>query len=157
MTDPNDPVDVRSEFIEKVGLIAQGNDLPRAAGRMLGLLIFDGEATSFSALAEQLQISRGSVSTATRLLQERGLIKRLTKPGERQEYFQLAETPYASMLAGVKTGIDRAHSEITDTLAKLPAHLSGPANRISEYARLYQALGHAIDQAISDIGDGQKD
>jgi len=48
----------RLEFIELVGRIVQAEGLPRNAGRLLGLLIFDGGQISFGDLAEILQISR---------------------------------------------------------------------------------------------------
>lgn len=73
--------EVRSEFIEKIGLQSQTDGFPRIAGRVLGLLVWDGEALAFSDLAEQLQVSRGSISTATRILEERRLIRRIAKPG----------------------------------------------------------------------------
>jgi len=66
----------RLEFIELVGRIVQAEGLPRNAGRLLGLLIFDGGQISFGDLAEILQISRGSVSSSSRMLEEFGLIRR---------------------------------------------------------------------------------
>ncbi len=101
--------EIRSEFIEKIGMIVQNDGLPRIAGRLLGMLVWDGDAVSFSDLAAHLQVSRGSISTATRILEERRLIKRVAKPGQRQDYFQLADNPYAKMLETVAVGLNRAH------------------------------------------------
>jgi DNA-binding transcriptional regulator GbsR (MarR family) len=55
---------IRSEFIEKTGLISQAEGLPRIAGRVFGLLIFDGDMVSFGDLATRLQVSRASISTS---------------------------------------------------------------------------------------------
>src|SRR6056300_574061 len=85
---------IRSDFIEKTGLITQAEGLPRIAGRVFGMLIFDGDMVSFGDLAKRLQVSRASISTSIRILEERGLVKRMTRPGERQDYFQLASNPY---------------------------------------------------------------
>jgi len=62
------------------------------------LLIFDGGQISFGDLAEILQISRGSVSSSSRMLEEFGLIRRTTKPGERQDFFELEDSPYVNLL-----------------------------------------------------------
>ena len=114
----------------------------------MGLLIFDGQAVSFAGLAEQLQISRGSVSSATRILLDRALIRRVARPGDRQDYFTLSSTPYASMLGAVKSGIERAHEDIFATLERLPADHADTRRRIGDYAGLYAALSTALDDAI---------
>ena len=91
---------VRERFIEQMGIIAQGDGVPRIAGRMMGLMIFDGRPYSFSELATELQVSRGSVSTNARILEQMGIIERTAVPGERQDYFQLADSPYEAVLSG---------------------------------------------------------
>ena len=77
----------------------------------MGLMIFDGKAYSFGDLAIELQVSRGSVSTNARLLEQMGIIERVAKAGDRQDYFQLADDPYVNILTGVlealNTAIDR--------------------------------------------------
>ncbi|MDG1076042.1 MAG: ArsR family transcriptional regulator, partial [Planktotalea sp.] len=65
---------VRTDFIEKTGLITQAEGLPRIAGRVFGLLIYDGDVVSFGDLATKLQVSRASISTSIRILEERGLV-----------------------------------------------------------------------------------
>ena len=77
----------RADFIEKIGVIAQTEGLPRIAGRVLAMLLYDGERVSFGQLAEALQVSRGSVSSSVRMLESQQLIKRVAKAGDRQDYF----------------------------------------------------------------------
>ena len=42
---------VRTDFIEPTGMISQAEGMPRIAGRILGLLIYDGDIISFGDLA----------------------------------------------------------------------------------------------------------
>ena len=146
----DDLTHLRSEFIEKIGLIAQTDGLPRIAGRLLGLMIWDGETVSFSDLAHQLQVSRGSISTASRILEDRRLIKRVAKPGERQDYFQLSERPYASLLAAIQVVMERAQEDIDQTLEQIPESEAGVRDRVSAYSKFYaltsKALGGLIDE-----------
>ncbi|MEM9581208.1 MAG: MarR family transcriptional regulator, partial [Pseudomonadota bacterium] len=107
----------RADFIEKVGQIAQGEGLPKIAGRVFGLLMFDGAPVSFGRLAEELQVSRGSVSSSVRLLEDRGLIKRIGLAGERQDFFQMADQPYTGLLEGALKRIQRAEQEIEATVS----------------------------------------
>ena len=149
MTQPIDKT--RSEFIEKIGLIAQGDRLPRIAGRVLGLLVWDGDAVGFGDIACQLQVSRGSVSTATRILEDRRLIRRITKPGQRQDFFQLSETPYASMMEGVVDGLARTQQDIANTVAAIPDSEADIKARVAAYARFYESLSKAVKGVIHDI------
>ncbi|PUB14902.1 GbsR/MarR family transcriptional regulator [Yoonia sediminilitoris] len=148
MTDGAPVSDTRAEFIEKIGLITQAEGMPRIAGRVFGMLIFDGEAASFGDLATRLQVSRGSISSSIRLLEERGLVKRIAKPGDRQDYFQLAPNPYVSMLEGVQKRARSTRDEITHTINALPAG-SDAINRLQEYANFYAKTAAAIGTVIN--------
>jgi DNA-binding transcriptional regulator GbsR (MarR family) len=140
----------RCDFIEKIGLIAQNDGLPRSAGRLLGLLVWDGTAVAFADLADQLQVSRGSISTASRILEARRLIKRVAKPGQRQDYFQLADDPYANMLQSVAVGLDVARAEIDATLGDIPEGEAAIKGRVAAYAAFYTQLSGAIATILDD-------
>jgi DNA-binding transcriptional regulator GbsR (MarR family) len=77
------------EFIEQLALLAEADGLPRIAGKIVGLLVIGQEPLSFDEIAEQLQVSRGSVSTNTRLLETRGVIRRVSRLGERRDLFEV--------------------------------------------------------------------
>ena len=63
--------------------------MPRMAGRILGaLLVADPAEQSADELANTLRASRGSISTSTRYLIQLGFIERVSKPGERRDYFR---------------------------------------------------------------------
>ena len=145
--------EVRSDFIEKMGLVAQGEGLPRGAGRVFALLVFDGEAIAFGDLAETLQISRASISTAVRLLEERGLVKRVARPGDRQDYFQVAPDAFATMLGSTGARVRKARAEIDATIAALPDADDGPRARLTEYSRFYGAISDGLLVAMDRLQD----
>jgi len=149
---PHDPsIDaIRSGFIEQTGLITQVEGLPRIAGRVFGMLIFDGEAIAFADLATHLQVSRASISTSVRLLEERGLVRRLTKPGERQDYFQLAPAPYATMLEGLSRRTRATRDQIGQTIDALPPQADA-VGRLTAYADFYAALDGAVSTALDSL------
>ena len=140
--------EVRERFIEQQGLSSQGDGLPRIAGRMLGLLIFDGRPYSFGDLATELQVSRGSVSTNARLLEALGAIERVTRPGDRQDYFQLSEDPYSRILDGALERAEKRRHGIEKSRAALPvAGNAGPRKRLQEYESFYRILVEALSEA----------
>ena len=141
---------VRSEFIEKVGLITQAEGLPRIAGRVFGLLVFDGAAVSFGDLAEKLEVSRASISTSVRLLEERGLVKRIAKSGKRQDFFQLAPNPYATMLLISQKRMCSTRDEILQTINGLPQS-SEARSRLTDYAAFYDAINAGLGMALDEL------
>ncbi len=145
---PNDPL--RTDFIETAGLTAQADGLPRIAGRVFGLLIYDGDLVSFGDLASKLQVSRASISTSIRILEERGLVKRMTKPGERGDFFQLAPNPYATMLEGIQKRHRATQANIVETIQSLPKDASA-VGRLTAHANFYASLNAALAVALDEL------
>lgn len=78
------------EFVEEAGLVFEQRGMPRMAGRIIGwLLICDPPQQTMQDLTEALQTSKSSISTATRLLIQFGFIQRVSRPGERRDYYRM--------------------------------------------------------------------
>jgi DNA-binding transcriptional regulator GbsR (MarR family) len=91
-------------FVEEVGIVSEQTGLPRMAGRILGwLLISEPPHQSTTQLAEALMASKASISTATRLLIQIGLIERLSIPGVRHDYFRIRSDAWQHM---IKRGLE---------------------------------------------------
>ena len=67
-----------------------GAGMPPMAGRMWAYLaICEPPQRTAAEIAERLQASRGSVSSMARLLEHIGLVRRVTRTGDRREYFSV--------------------------------------------------------------------
>jgi hypothetical protein len=77
-------------FVEELGVLLELEaGTPRMVGRTLGwLLVCDPPEQSAAELAQMLQASKGSISTATRLLLRMGFIERARFRGERFDRFR---------------------------------------------------------------------
>ena len=137
------------EFIEQMGLYAQADGLSRIAGRMLGFFIIAGGTHSFSELAEKLGVSRGSVSTNVRILESFGVIERAARPGDRQDYFRLADDPYTRMLNGSITRIQRVERLVGKTCQALPSTASDARARLQEMLSFYQIALESTEDVIA--------
>ncbi|MGN8158722.1 GbsR/MarR family transcriptional regulator [Salinisphaera sp. RV14] len=120
-----------SAFIERMGLSAQGDGMPRIAGRILGYFIVHGGPTSLSALARELRVSRASISTNARMLRDLGVLEATAVPGDRQDYYQLAPRHYLRVLEGyiermgvLSESLSTAQAEIDDERAGAQARLA---------------------------------
>ena len=85
-------------FIERMGLTAETDGLSRIAGRLFGALLLADEPRSLDALAEQLDVSKASVSTEARRLVERGVAERIGKTGDRRDYYALTPDFFAQIV-----------------------------------------------------------
>lgn len=86
------------QFIEKMGLLFESQGVSRSAGRIAGWLLVSEKPQTLNDLAEGLQISKGSVSTNTRVLENIGMIEKVSLRGERKVYYQLAIDVWLTML-----------------------------------------------------------
>lgn len=63
--------------------------MPRIAGRIFGLLLTGERDLSLDEIAQELGASKGSASVNTRLLEQRGFIERVSRPGDRRDYYRI--------------------------------------------------------------------
>ncbi len=82
--------DERQRFIEDFEVLFEDLGGGRMVGRILGLLmVADPPYLSAEEIANALDASRGSISQATRVLVQLGMVRRFTRPGERRDFFEL--------------------------------------------------------------------
>ncbi|NDJ54725.1 MAG: MarR family transcriptional regulator [Chloroflexi bacterium] len=80
------------QFVEDCGLFYEATGLGRTHGRVIGwLMICDPPHQTLDELADALQNSKSTISPVTRMLVQYGLIERISRPGERKDYYQMVE------------------------------------------------------------------
>lgn len=136
MTKKNHPVAER--FIERLGLATEAEGLPRIAGRIMAYLILADEACTFDDLTEGLQISRGSVSTNARLLHSLGILERVSKPGDRKDYYIIAKDPYGRLIEGQVERMKKTDRIISECAAELPAQYRSAHARLRGMDQFYR-------------------
>ena len=102
-----------AEFVDRLGLFMEMLGGPRTMGRIYGwLLICDPPQQSLTQLAGTLSVSKASVSTVARQLQEGGMIERLPS-STRQHVYRVTPGGFSSVLSTqlsrMKRGIDVAN------------------------------------------------
>jgi DNA-binding transcriptional regulator GbsR (MarR family) len=85
-------------YVEEVALGYERQGLFRMAGRVLGwLLICDPPEQTFNEIAEVLQASKGSISAAMKFLVPSGLVERISRPGDRRNYYRCRPGAWAEL------------------------------------------------------------
>jgi DNA-binding transcriptional regulator GbsR (MarR family) len=87
-----------AEFVDRLGLFFELLGATRTMGRAYGwLLICDPPQQSLTQLADALSVSKASISTVARQLQEGGMVERLPSPN-RQHVYQVTPGGFTSVL-----------------------------------------------------------
>lgn len=140
-------------FIERMGLTSERHGMPRIAGRLLGFLLLDGGAHSLDDLAERLQVSKASVSTNARFLENLQVIRRRPVPGDRRDFYQIGENPGEHMFELARKRLEefRRLFESTD----LPEEMGEARGRIAAWSAFYAFLLDDLDRKVERWRDQQ--
>lgn len=78
------------QIIERIGVLIEAEGLPRIAGRIFGLLLVTPGECSLDEMAEVLGVSKASISTDARRLEQLDIVVRTSRPGDRRDYYSMA-------------------------------------------------------------------
>ena len=85
-------------FIDRMGIVAEQDGMSPIAGRLFALLLLADHPQSLDDLADTLGVSKASVSTDARRLLERGIVERVSRAGDRRDYYVLAPDFFARII-----------------------------------------------------------
>lgn len=86
------------EQAEKLALMLSSHGMQRMTSRVLATMLFTEKPSMTAAdLAELLQASAGSISTATKALISVGLVERVPVPSSRRDHYRLRDDAWATM------------------------------------------------------------
>jgi len=76
-------------FVERMGRFYEHWGMTQTFGRMFGILMVADEPISLDDLSTLLHVSKAAVSNNVRLYRELGFIRRVKKPGDRRDYYEM--------------------------------------------------------------------
>jgi MarR family len=128
----------REHFVEQMGLITQAEGGPRIAGQILGYLIVEGGPRTLSQMTQALKISKGSASTNARLLERKGVLRRVSVLGQRQDAYQAVDEPGLSTLVVMAERLRdsaTAIEAIAGTFSDSDAEARGRVDKLAQFHR----------------------
>lgn len=140
--------DATNTFIETMGRHFEEEGIPRIAGRLFGLLMVNEEPCSLDDMAERLQVSKGSVSSNSRMLEQWGVAERVTRPGDRRDYYHLADDMERRILERQMEHVVKMRERLREGLASMPDAPRPVRDRflaaIAFQERTLESLGEAL-------------
>jgi DNA-binding transcriptional regulator GbsR (MarR family) len=125
-----------SEFVERMGVVLGDDGMARIAGRIFGLLLVSPEELSLCEIADTLGVSKASVSLDTRRLEQRGLLERVSRPGDRRDYYRMRDDLLMNLMEQRLRRWRRIH------------------DAVSEGRRALQGASPVVDERLTDFAAG---
>jgi len=122
-----------------MGLLTEVDGLPRTAGRIFGYLMLSPGESSLDELAEVLGVSKASVSTEARRLEEMGLLERRGRPGDRRDYYSIAPESFRRSLEKRIEALRRFH-EILEEARAMPNASPVVRERLAEWEEVHEHI-----------------
>jgi DNA-binding transcriptional regulator GbsR (MarR family) len=140
----------KEQFVERMGLVSESDGIPRIAGRILGFLMLTPGECSLDDLADELQVSRASISNDARRLAQMGLIERRSRPGDRRDYYRSAPDAFRHSIERRIEALRRFHTVIDEARAR---GVQDPevAGRLAEWDHAHRLLQEAFRSVLASL------
>jgi DNA-binding transcriptional regulator GbsR (MarR family) len=127
------------EFIEGFASLMETRGIPRAAGRIFSYLqVCEPAEQTAAQLAAALGVSLGTVSSMTRLLMQARWVERITRRGERQAVYRVAEGMMTLAVDGVMEPTRRARQLSERGLELMADRPESAKARLRELTAVYR-------------------
>ena len=136
------------QFVERMGLICEKEGMARSAGRIFGLLLVGGRPYSLDELAEKLQASKAGVSTNCRMLEQFGMIERVSSLGDRRDFYRVQDSPWEHMMRVAQTRWREMVKIFGDAAVALPPQMAEGKRRLNEAERFHALLISEVDRLM---------
>jgi DNA-binding transcriptional regulator GbsR (MarR family) len=138
-----------ARFAERTGQLLEADGFPPIAGRIFGLLLLRDDSCSLDEVAHALRVSKASVSTNARLLASQGVIERVTRAGDRRDYYHVAPDLFSRMMTQRLTRWRSFTDAVGEARRSVPRHGAAVRKRLAEYEAAYLYMSGAIETALA--------
>jgi DNA-binding transcriptional regulator GbsR (MarR family) len=137
-----------ARLIERFGLFFEREGLPRIAGRIVGYLLLADTPRSLDDIADDLGVSKASVSTDARRLEAKGLLEHTSLPGDRRDFYAIAADGFRTTLHARIESLHR-FAPLLDEAEQLPGATRTIRERIAEWNAFHQAMIDTMTELLS--------
>jgi DNA-binding transcriptional regulator GbsR (MarR family) len=145
----------RKDFVERFAVAKEADGLPRIAGRIFGLLLTAERDLSLDEIAKELGASKGSASVNTRLLEQSGFIERVSRPGDRRDYYSISPDLFERTMGERLARWHRLHDIV---IYGITASDLSPAvrSRLKEFEAAHNSIGEVLETALARLRTRRK-
>src|SRR6476620_12241883 len=138
----------RKDFVERFAVAKEADGLPRIAGRIFGLLLTGERDLSLDEITRELGASKGSASVNTRLLEQRGFIERISRPGDRRDYYRIMRDLFERTMEQRLAKWHRLH-DVVEFGMSAPDLSPTVRNRLKNFEAAQNNIREVIETALT--------
>jgi DNA-binding transcriptional regulator GbsR (MarR family) len=132
-----------ARFVERMGLLTEADGLPRIAGRIFGFLLVQPGECSLDDMGAALGVSKASISTDTRRLEQLGFLERTSRPGDRRDYYAISRDIVPRSLEVRLERMRRFH-ELLDEARSMPIRSTAVRQRLDDLETAHLHMVEAV-------------
>jgi len=138
-------LEARDNIIESAGRTTQGFGLGRIIGQLYALLFFSPCPMSLDDMAEELKVSKGSVSTNIRELEKWGAVRQVWVKGDRKDYYEAEVEIFRVLRNGFLPFFARKLNSSLNAVAESRELISAGDQSSSEEQKLAEFYSRRLD------------
>ena len=143
------------EFIEHFARLLEQEGGSRIAGRMSALLLLSANELALDEIAERLQASKASISTNARLLEQWGLVERVSRPGDRRDYYRARSDGAVRLLERRLEWMRRLTDAANEGACTQAAQDPVVKDRFTSLCRLHSFATRNLERTLRTLRRGQ--
>jgi DNA-binding transcriptional regulator GbsR (MarR family) len=136
------------QFVERMGLVCEKEGMARSAGRIFALLLVSARPFSLDELTEKLQASKAGVSTNCRMLEQFGMIERVSSLGDRRDFYQVRGDPWEHMMRVAQSRWRDMVKVLAEAQAAIPGAMAEGRERLGEAERFHTLMIREVDAML---------
>jgi DNA-binding transcriptional regulator GbsR (MarR family) len=150
----------RENFIQGMSRISQFWGFPKVMGAIYGAIYLSPEPICLDDIVEQVNVTKGSVSTNVRALERLGMVHKHIQIGERKDFY-LAETDFWKIVRGIlrqrqMSEFDRALRTVDESLEAIRSvQPTSPDSTLVEFYRqrleAMQSFFNSLDSLVATL------
>lgn len=145
----------QQQFLERFAVALETDGFPRIAGRIFGLLIMCDDDLSLDEIAESVGASKASASVNTRMMEEKGLVDRVSRSGDRRDYYKLSADPFGRTIESRLQRWDRVREVMGEGMSD-PALPLCARTRLKEFDSLSAEMRDLLNVALVRVRNRRK-
>jgi DNA-binding transcriptional regulator GbsR (MarR family) len=142
------------DFVDRIACVLEQDGLPRIGAQIFGLLMISENDLSLDEVSETLEVSKASVSINTRLLEQRGVIEKVTRRGDRRDFYRIAPDLFQRTMQQRLARWQRIHNLVGESVASLslPASVK---TRLVQFQKNSEKMQRLVEAAMDRDGAGR--
>jgi DNA-binding transcriptional regulator GbsR (MarR family) len=137
------------QFTERLGVVLERDGQSRIAGRIFALLLASERDRSLDELAGVLRVSKASVSTNVRALEQRGVVERVSHRGDRRDYYRIVPDIFLKTMEQRLARWQRLHEALAEGRRGLRPASPAVRRRLEDFEQGLDSMVEAVTRALN--------